>query len=63
MTNQATQLKPLTESQLYAAAHNMERMGGGFAGAIAEAFFLADSSNRATLVQAFDSLFRRYSNV
>lgn len=43
------------------AAHAMEREGGGFASAIATAYYRADSSNRARLVAAFQDLFARYT--
>lgn len=46
---------------LHAAAHRMQAMGGGFASAIAAAWFLADSGNRARLEAAFSDLFDRYA--
>jgi hypothetical protein len=42
-------------------AHAMSKYGGGFAQAIAESWFRADSSNRAKLEEAFDELFQRYA--
>ena len=39
------------------AAHNMERIGGDFAAALARAYYAADSRNRAQLVKAFEHLF------
>lgn len=44
-----------------AAAHRMSREGGGFAGAIADAYFRADSHNKTRLVEAFRDLFDRFA--
>lgn len=46
---------------LHEAALRMQRMGGGFATSVAEAWFRADSGNRARLEAAFEDLFNRYS--
>lgn len=51
----------MTEKQLFDAAYEMQKQGGHFARAIAEAYFFADSQNRATLVGAFKNLFDRYA--
>lgn len=51
----------MTDSELYKAAHMMDAMGGGFAAAIAEAFFRADSDNKQRIVSAFPELFERYA--
>ena len=51
----------MTEKQLFDAAYEMQKQGGHFARAIAEAYFFADSQNRATLVDAFKDLFARYA--
>ncbi len=40
--------------------HMMEQIGGSFAKAIAHAYYMADSTNRRTLVTAFEPLFDRY---
>jgi len=48
----------MTENQLYKAARAMNNMGS-FAAAIGEAYFVADSHNRETIVQAFKGLFER----
>ena len=48
----------MTENQLFQAARFMRHMGS-FAAAIGEAYFVADSHNRETLVQAFKGLFER----
>lgn len=45
---------------LYAAASLMERQGGSFAGHIARAFYVADSTNRVRLLTAFDDLFCQF---
>ena len=42
------------------AAKLMEAQGGSFAGHIARAFFVADSTNRETLLVAFDALFSKF---
>lgn len=51
----------LNEPQIFAAAHEMSARGGGFASAIADAFFRADTGNRAILLDAFAPLFARYA--
>lgn len=51
----------MTDSQLYAAAHEMEAMGGSFAASIAQAFFHADKDNKRRLLAAFGDLFERYA--
>ena len=52
---------PMTDDQLHAAAHNMARIGGGFANAIATAYFRADSTNKAKLLLTFGDLFVRHA--
>ena len=52
---------PMTDDQLMAAAHEMDRYGGGFASAIATAFFRADSTNKAKLLLTFGDLFVRHA--
>lgn len=42
------------------AARLMEREGGSFAGHIARAFYVADSTNRERLLTAFDDLFVKF---
>lgn len=51
----------MTDSELHKAAHRMEAMGGGFATAIATAYFRADPDNKERLIKAFDFLFERYA--
>lgn len=58
---QTTQLKNLTDEQLFFAAHKMYAQGGGFASAIAQAFFRADKDNRIKLLIAFEDLFQRFA--
>jgi hypothetical protein len=50
----------LTATQLWEAAKTMEEYGGGFASALARAFFRADSHNTQRLLTAFDHLFMHY---
>ena len=45
------------------AAELMQRMGGAFASAIADAFFVADSYNTQRLLIAFPDLFTRYKHM
>jgi len=52
----------MSESELLKAAHRMQDEGGGFASAIALAFFRADSTNQVLLVNAFGHLFERYAD-
>jgi len=49
-----------TNDQLHHAAHEMYRIGGSFASRIAEAYFVADLSNRRKLLTAFGDLFERF---
>jgi hypothetical protein len=50
----------MTHGQRLAAALLMEKQGGSFAGHIARAFYVADSTNAKLLLTAFDGLFCRY---
>jgi len=50
----------VTEADMLGAAEEMKRTGGGFAEAIANAWFRADSSNKDRLAEAFGDLFGRY---
>ena len=50
----------LDHDMLLSAARLMESQGGSFAGHIARAFYVADSTNREKLLSAFDDLFVRY---
>ncbi len=52
----------MSESELLEAAHIMEMYGGGFAKAIALAYFRADGTNRPRVVEAFPELFERYKD-
>lgn len=47
-------------NELHRAAHEMHKTGGSFAAAIADAFFVADSHNKAILLNAFGHLFERF---
>lgn len=42
------------------AAQVMERCGGGFASALARAYFRADQANQARMLQGFPDLFAGY---
>ena len=50
----------LDYAMLHKAAQQMEKEGGSFAGHIARAFYVADSTNMETLVRAFDDLFTEF---
>lgn len=52
--------RPQSDDDYLDAAHEMQRMGGGFASCIARAYFAADSSNKERLKAAFPDLFTRY---
>lgn len=54
-------MQDMTDSDLYNAAHKMQAMGGGFASALAEAFFRADSHNKQRILLAFGDMFERYA--
>lgn len=51
----------MTDTDLHKAAHNMDKYGGSFAAAIAEAYFRADSVNQDRVVLAFPELFERFA--
>lgn len=53
----------MTERALYQAAYAMDREGGGFASAIANAFFRADKHNRKKLLYAFGDLFVQFAPI
>lgn len=46
----------MTEAQQFLFATSMAAYGGGFAKAMAEAYFRADPMNRGTIEQAFPGL-------
>jgi len=50
----------LDHDMLLHAALLMERDGGSFAGHIARAFYVADSTNKERLITAFDGLFCKF---
>jgi hypothetical protein len=50
----------LDYNMLHKAAQQMEKEGGSFAKHIAQAFYVADSTNMELLVTAFDDLFAEY---
>lgn len=51
------------EIQNHRAAQCMERMGGGFASALAVAYYRADSDNKARIVGAWPDLFEKYRRI
>jgi hypothetical protein len=51
------------EVQNHRAAQYMERMGGGFAAALAVAYYRADSDNKARIVGAWPDLFEKYRRI
>lgn len=51
----------MTDEELYEAAYVMDRIGGGFASAVANAFFRADGYNRKRLLYAFGDLFVQFA--
>ena len=53
----------MTEGELYEAAYEMDRIGGGFASAIADAFYRADATNRKRLLYAFGDLFVQFAPI
>jgi hypothetical protein len=53
-------VKLYSYSELNKAAYEMQRKGGNFAASIADAFFHADNSNKAALLNAFGHLFEKY---
>jgi hypothetical protein len=69
MLDEIKQLKPyalmtLAERATWnqRAAQLMEKMGGGFASALALAYFRADGTNQARILGAFADLFEVYRN-
>lgn len=44
------------------AAQMMEKIGGGFAAALALAYFRGDGTNQARILGAFGALFEKYRN-
>lgn len=49
----------MTHEQLHEAANYLETREGGFANAIALAYYRADSNNQRKLVETFRNLFER----
>lgn len=50
----------MTDDDYMHAAWEMERIGGGFAARIAQAYYVADKDNREKLKVTFADLFKRY---
>ena len=64
------QLKPYALMNLaeratwnHRAAQLMEKIGGGFASALAVAYYRADSDNKARIVGAWPDLFEKYRRI
>jgi hypothetical protein len=57
MTTEFPDIDSLRWNAYFNAAKAMEDSGGGFAGAIAEAYYKADKHNKAKLEKAFQDLF------
>ena len=53
-------LEKYNASRILQAAFEMERTGGSFAAAIAQAYFCADGNNKLTLLDAFGHLFEKF---
>ena len=51
----------INSSYTMQGVHLMNQIGGGFASALARAFFAADAGNRMKLLRAFEGLFRGYA--
>ena len=46
--------------QIYTAIENMDRFGGSFEQALAACYSIADPDNKTVLLNAFESLFRKF---
>ena len=55
-------VRALAESN-HRAAQLMEKIGGGFAAALALAYFRADGTNQARILGAFGDLFEKFRNL
>ena len=44
-------------------AHEMEKTGGGFAAALAQAFYKADEYNTRKILDAFHTLFEKFDPI
>ena len=53
----------LTSKYTLDGAHMMVDVGGGFAAALAQAFFKADLGNRRKLIDAFEQLFHKHAEM
>ena len=60
MINKDTGITDLDHDMLLKAARLMESEGGSFAGHIARAFYVADSTNQRLLLQSFSPLFEKF---
>jgi hypothetical protein len=55
-------IQALADANHY-AAQTMEKIGGGFASALALAYFRADGDNKARILGAFPDLFEKYRQI
>ena len=46
--------------EIYTAIQNMDRFGGSFEQALAACYSIADPDNKTILLNAFESLFRKF---
>jgi hypothetical protein len=62
MHSELNPIQALVEAN-HRAAQTMEDMGGGFAAALALAYFRADGDNQARILGAFPELFEKYRRI
>jgi len=62
MDSKHNPIQALVEAN-HRAAQTMESLGGGFATALALAYFRADSNNQARILGAFPELFEKYRRI
>ena len=55
-------IKALADAN-HRAAKTMQKIGGSFAAALAEAYFNADGDNQALILGAFPGLFEKYRRI
>jgi hypothetical protein len=50
----------MNQEQRHAAAIHMQKVGGGFASRLAEAYLYADLGNQQRIYEAFEHLFKKH---
>ena len=50
----------MNKYDIYTALQNMDRFGGSFEQALAACYSIADPDNKTVLLNAFESLFRKF---